>query len=123
MSDRSCVSIQPVANRRRVARSWFKLLPGDGQYSKYFRLYAVWEDMIMVSRTDQSPNLYNIKGTLQTNANEFFVYLWEDMKVKRVDYDLDSATILTSKPITPSRSPTVLTSISHEFKNELCRNC
>ena len=53
----------------------------------------------MVSRTDQSPNLYNIKGTLQTNSNEFFMYLWEDMKVKRVDYDLDSATILTSKPI------------------------
>ena len=83
-----------------VAYSWFKLLPGSGQYSKYFRIWTVWEDMILVSRTDQSPNLYNITGTLQTNANEYFMYLWEDMKVTKVDYDLDSATILTTKPVT-----------------------
>ena len=93
-------SFNSAADRFCVAHSWFKLLPGSGQYSKYFRIWTVWEDMILVSRTDQSPNLYNITGTLQTNANEYFMYLWEDMKVTKVDYDLDSARVLTSKPVT-----------------------
>ena len=93
-------SFNSATDRFCVAHSWFKLLPGSGQYSKYFRIWTVSEDMILVSRTDQSPNLYNITGTLQTNANEYFMYLWEDMKVTKVDYDLDSARVLTSKPVT-----------------------
>ena len=99
----SCLEspLQQIAdNRRYFVHSWFKLFPGDGQYSKWFRLYPVYEDMVIISRTDESPNVYNVRSTHQTNANEYFMYLWEDMKVTKVDYDLDSARVLTSKPVT-----------------------
>ncbi|KAJ3476703.1 hypothetical protein NLI96_g10978 [Meripilus lineatus] len=54
--------------------------------------------MVIFSRTNQQPFLWNYTSS-PVWADQHFSFLWEDMRVDRVDYDLHLGQIVSSTPL------------------------
>lgn len=52
----------------------------------------------MYSRTTKDPTFSNYVGPFYTD--QLFYFMWEDMQVDKIEYDLDAGQIITSTPIT-----------------------
>ncbi|KAI0741309.1 hemolytic lectin [Daedaleopsis nitida] len=78
--------------------NWFKFEAGTGPHAKSFRLITPSQSVAVYSRTDQPPFLANIDQT-QLSGDQFFTFIWEDMQVDKVEYNLDAGTIVSSNPI------------------------
>lgn len=87
--------------------SWFEIARGSGQFSKFFRLITPSEDMALVSRTHAEPNYYN-NNAHDVYPDQHFTFLYEDMQIDSVDYDVNLGQITQSTPIVLS-SQTVKT--------------
>ncbi|KAH7885575.1 hemolytic lectin [Phlebopus sp. FC_14] len=57
--------------------NWFKLEVGTGKYAQQFRLVTPF----------------------RVYSDQYFSFLWEDLEVKRVEYDLDLGQIVSSTPL------------------------
>ncbi|KAI0758163.1 hemolytic lectin [Fomes fomentarius] len=78
--------------------NWFKLEAGNGQYASYVRFITPREGMALFSRTNQEPYFLN-HITNQPSSDQYFRFIWEEMKVDRVNFDLDDGKIISSTPI------------------------
>ena len=79
--------------------SWFKLEPGSGQYANYFRLITPSQGLTLFSRISPDPTFLNYTEK-NFYADQLFGFIWEDMKVDKVEFNLDSGKIISSTPIT-----------------------
>lgn len=66
----------------------------------------------MYSRTTKSPYLWNHPYPSHYN-DQYFTYLFEDMNIDRIDYDLDEGKILSSTPIVLANQ-TLVNDTDHE---------
>ena len=84
------------------SRSWFEFESGSGQYAKHFRLITPSESSALRTPTPyigmDLPWLGNTSSST-FNPNQLFGFVWEDMKVDRVEFNLDSGRIISSTPI------------------------
>ena len=83
---------------RRTPRSWFKLEPGKGQYTGYCRLITPSQGLTLFSRVSPEPSFTNYTDK-DFHPDQLFKLMWEDMKVDKVDFKLDSGKILASTPM------------------------
>ena len=79
--------------------SWFIIEPGPSPYTNCFRLITPWGSWALYSRSSPDPTFWN------HDKNEFFPdqlfsFLWEEMEVNNVEFDLAAGKIVTSKQIT-----------------------
>jgi hypothetical protein len=81
----------------RYDDNWFKLEPGKGQYAKQFRLLCPYSDTVIFSRTAKEPEVWNHPSS-DVYADHHFSFLFEDMQVDKIEYDLKLGKILTSTP-------------------------
>lgn len=54
--------------------------------------------MALFSRTNQEPQFLNYTAS-EPYSDQYFRFIWEDMKVDRVEFNLDDGNILSSTPI------------------------
>ncbi|KAJ3485529.1 hypothetical protein NLI96_g4885 [Meripilus lineatus] len=87
-----------VAGNGQYDDNWFKLEPGKGQYSKQFRLITPSAGVAVFSRTKMEPYLWNIAQG-QVYSDQHFSYIFEDMNVDRIEYDLNLGKIISSNPL------------------------
>ena len=78
--------------------SWFQFEAGTGQNAKAFRLITRSQSVAVYSRTRDPPFLANIDEN-QLFIDQYFTFIWEDMQVDKIEYDLDAGTIVSSNPI------------------------
>ena len=86
-----------------VTRSWFELEPGSGKYTDHFRLITSegwkltcpWRSSFLGAM----PLLVNTCLSGSFDSDQFFGFIWEDMKVDRVEYNLAAGVIGTATPI------------------------
>ena len=78
--------------------SWFKLEPGSGQYANYFRLITPSQGLALVSRTAAEPYFFNHDEKI-FYADQLFGFIWEDMQVDKVEFNLNSGKIISSTPV------------------------
>jgi len=78
--------------------NWFKFEPGTGKLAGYFRIRNYATDAVLYSRTKIDPTLYDYPGNKKVYDDQYFTFLFENMKIDRVDYQIDEAKILTSIP-------------------------
>ena len=66
-----------------------------------FRLITPSEDLVLYSRTHAEPNFSNwgASAPYPQFDDQHFVFLWEDMKVDKVEYDFDAGRVISSNPI------------------------
>ncbi|KAJ3492365.1 hypothetical protein NLI96_g33 [Meripilus lineatus] len=78
--------------------NWFEFEPGKGQYTKQFRLITPSDGVALVSRTHRAPYFWNHpRGDIY--PDQHFCFLFEDMRIDRIDYDLDVGKIISSTPL------------------------
>ena len=75
--------------------SWFKIEPGKGQYAHYFRLSTPTEGVTLYSRLSSDPTFSNISDA-KFLPDQLFNFIWEDMKVDKVEFNLAAGKILSS---------------------------
>ena len=75
--------------------SWFKIEPGKGQYTHYFRLSTPTEGVTLYSRLSPDPTFSNISDA-KFLPDQLFSFIWEDMKVDKVEFNLGAGKILSS---------------------------
>jgi len=78
--------------------SWFEIEPGSGQYTSYFRLIIPSQGLALFSRSSPDPTFWNFESKT-FYADHLFDFMWEDMKVDKVEFDLKNGKIITSTPI------------------------
>ena len=78
--------------------SWFKIEPGEGQYTHYFRLPTPTESMTLYSRSSPQPDFSNISEA-KFFPDQLFSFIWEDMKVDKVEFNLAAGKILSSTQV------------------------
>ncbi|KAF9648929.1 hypothetical protein BDM02DRAFT_2012525 [Thelephora ganbajun] len=78
--------------------NWFKIEPGSGQYANYFRLITPVEGLTLFSRSSLDPTFGN-HTEKNFYADQLFGFFWEDMKVDKIEYNLDAGKIISSTPI------------------------
>ena len=78
--------------------NWFQVEVGKGQYTQNFRLRNFASDTVLFSRTHANPQVYNHPAS-DSNPDQYFTFLFEDMKVDKVEYHLNLGKILSSIPI------------------------
>ena len=85
-----------------LTRSWFELEPGSGQYTDHFRLITSegWK-LACPWRTWMGglSMLVNTALPGSLDSDQFFGFIWEDMKVDRVEFDLAAGVVGTATPI------------------------
>ncbi|KZT10565.1 hemolytic lectin LSLb [Laetiporus sulphureus 93-53] len=81
----------------RYNDNWFKIEPGKTYRSKYFRLVAPSTGTALVSRTHLKPYFWNHPQT-QVCDDQYFTFLFEDMSIDKIEYDLKDGRILSSTP-------------------------
>ncbi|KAF9648921.1 hypothetical protein BDM02DRAFT_3128687 [Thelephora ganbajun] len=84
---------------RHPACSWFKIEPGSGQYTNYFRLITPSEGLTLFCRSYPDPTFGNYTEN-GFHPDQLFGFFWEDMKVDKIEYNLDAGKIISSTPIT-----------------------
>jgi len=82
------------------ADNWFTIEAGTGKNANNFRLRNKYtdSDTVMFSRTTPDPKLYNYPGNSDIYDDQYFTYLFEDMKIDRIEYHVDQALIVSSVP-------------------------
>lgn len=80
------------------ADNWFKFEPGKGKLESYFRLRNVYSNTVLVSRSTGDPTLWNHPADSKTCEDQYFTFLFEDMKISRIVYESNEANILSQKP-------------------------
>ena len=80
------------------ACSWFEIEPGSGQYTSYFRLNIPFSGLTLFSRSSPDPTFWNFESKT-FYADQLFDFMWEEMKVDKVEFDLKNGKIITSTPI------------------------
>ena len=78
--------------------SWHKFEPGVGQFANYFRIVTPSQNVGLYSRPANEPTFSNA-GQNYTYSDQHFCFLWEDMEVEKVEFNLDSGRIISSTPI------------------------
>lgn len=79
--------------------SWFQITPGKGQFANYFCLVTPSQNLALYSRPTGDPTFSN--GTPNSAySDQHFGFEWEEMAVDKVEFDLDAAKIVSSRPIT-----------------------
>ena len=77
--------------------NWFKIEAGEGKYAQNFRLRNFCTDTVIFSRLGVDPEVSNITASA-VYADQYFTFLFEDMKVDKIEYDLKSGKIVSSIP-------------------------
>lgn len=78
--------------------SWFKFEPGTGPHANHFRLIT-HSKRPLFSRTDTQPYLSNAEPEDPASADQYFSFLFEDMRVDGVEYDLKMGKIVSATPV------------------------
>ena len=78
--------------------SWHKFEPGLGQFANNFRIVTPSQNVGLYSRSTQEPTFSNYTPN-SSYSDQHFCFLWEDMKVDKVEFNLDSGKIISSTPI------------------------
>ena len=78
--------------------NWFQVEVGKGRYTNNFRLRNFHSDRVLFSRTHLNPQVDNYSAS-EVHPDHYFSFLFEDMKVDKVEYHLDLGKILSSTPI------------------------
>ncbi|KAF7301947.1 Hemolytic lectin LSLb [Mycena indigotica] len=73
--------------------SWFKLEAGEGKTAKMFRITCPALDMVIFSRTHMTPHVSATSPISNKWDDQYFSFVFEDLQVNRVEYDLARATI------------------------------
>ena len=84
-----------------LTRSWFELEPGSGQYTDHFRLVTS-EGWKLTCPWRHWLGFYTLVNTAlpgSLDSDQFFGFIWEDMKVDRVEFDLAAGVIGAATPI------------------------
>lgn len=79
--------------------SWFQIVPGSGQYTNFFNLITPSQGLALYSRSSPEPTFSNYTPN-SSFTSQLFYFLWEDMTVERVDFNLGAGVIGSSTPIT-----------------------
>jgi len=79
--------------------NWFKLEPGSGQHTSYFRLITPSEQLTLFSRVLPEPTFGN-HPEKSFFPDQLFRFIWEGMKVDKIDFNFDAGKILWSTPLT-----------------------
>ncbi|KAF9648920.1 hypothetical protein BDM02DRAFT_3186671, partial [Thelephora ganbajun] len=72
--------------------------PDSGQYTNYFRLITPSDGLTLFSRL--SPNALGNHPENDFHADQLFGFFWEDMKVDKIEYNLDAGKVISSTLIT-----------------------
>ncbi|BBN13643.1 hypothetical protein MPTK1_6g05220 [Marchantia polymorpha subsp. ruderalis] len=78
--------------------NWFKFEVGTGKLASHFRIRNYASDTVLVSRTHRNPTFYNHAGIGDVHEDQYFTFLFEDMAINRVEYQIDQAKVLASVP-------------------------
>nr|BAC78490.1 Hemolytic lectin LSLc [Laetiporus sulphureus] len=81
----------------RYNDNWFKIEPGKDDLSKYFRLVVPSTGTALVSRTNLEPYFWNSAQT-PIRSDQYFIFLFKDMRIDKIEYDLKDGRILSSTP-------------------------
>jgi len=92
-------SVGHIGGDGQYEDNWFKIEPGSGQYANNFRLITPTEGLTLFSRSSPDPTFSNFEAK-SFYPDQLFGFLWEDMKVDKVQFKLDSGKIISSTPIT-----------------------
>ncbi|KAF9648919.1 hypothetical protein BDM02DRAFT_3114616 [Thelephora ganbajun] len=91
---------QPTPGRGSYRRRWpFKIEPGSGQYTNYFRLITPSEGLTLFCRSYPDPTFGNYTEN-DFHPDQLSGFFWEDVKVDKIEYNLDAGKIISSTPIT-----------------------
>ncbi|KAG8985086.1 hypothetical protein FRB94_012017 [Tulasnella sp. JGI-2019a] len=92
---RQSPNVGHISGNGQYNDNWFKLEPGKGQFTKQFRLITA--SVALVSRTHVEPHLWNHPQE-EVFPDQYFSFLFEDMRIDRVEYDLKLGKIISSTP-------------------------
>jgi len=92
-------SVGHIAGNGQYEDNWFKIEAGVGQYAGNFRLITPSQGLTLFSRVSQDPTFSNYTSS-SFYSDQLFRFIWEDMKVDKVEFNLDAGKILASTPIT-----------------------
>ncbi|KAJ3476704.1 hypothetical protein NLI96_g10979 [Meripilus lineatus] len=119
-SRRPTPNVGHVDGNGRFPDNWFILEPGRGQHANNFRVVTPSDGVTLVSRTHERPYLWSYDRFSTIWPDQFFSFLWEDMRVDRVDYDLHLAQVLSSTPLViANQTLTNDTNLEQEMSFEL----
>ena len=83
---------------------WFTFEPGTLKRANYFRLVCPATSTAMVSRTNSTPQIWNYPSDSKAFDDQYFRFLFEDMAVKSVKFDIDAGVVRDSTPLVLARS-------------------
>ena len=80
--------------------NWFAIEPGSGTNAGNFRLRCDYTDTVLYSRRDEKgePTLGNFPVKEGVRADHWFTYVFEDMAISRIEYNIEQAKILSNTP-------------------------
>lgn len=78
--------------------NWFKLEAGTGKHARHFRLRNDSTNTVLFSRSVDNPTLGNHPADAKTCEDQYFTFMFEDMKISRITYNRDEAKILSESP-------------------------
>ncbi|KAF8954768.1 hemolytic lectin [Flammula alnicola] len=77
----------------------FTLEPGSGKLANYFRLRDIATNQVIYSRRSPDPTFHNYNANKTRYDDQYWTYLFEDVEVVDVHYNLDAGKILSTTPI------------------------
>ncbi|OJD40670.1 natterin-like protein [Diplodia corticola] len=83
--------------------NWFVLEPGTGKLTNYFRLVCPYSNTVLFSRTHMSPEVGNFHADGDKYDDQYFHFLFEDMDVESIHFDVDKGEIVNSVPLVIAR--------------------
>ncbi|KAH7885611.1 hemolytic lectin [Phlebopus sp. FC_14] len=101
-----------VSGDGQYSDNWFEIKPGTGQYVQQFQLITPSNNLVLYSRTNAAPYIGNVY-TYDFYPDQYFSFVWEDMQVDKVEYDLKLGQIVSSTPLIIANQ-TLTNNSSHE---------
>jgi len=102
----------PIPDKQRVGHcdevAWqtdythFKLVPGKGQWAGHFRLVVETQGQewaLYLGTSQDSAELSNHPAQ-EVFDNQYFCFIYEDLDIREVRYDLENAKVLPASPLT-----------------------
>ncbi|KAK0196670.1 hypothetical protein F5146DRAFT_946624 [Armillaria mellea] len=77
--------------------NWFALEEGSGNYAGGFRIVCSSTEFVLYSRTKGDP-LFGNHSKDDVHSDQYFSFIFEDMVVQGVDYNLALGTIINAAP-------------------------
>lgn len=84
--------------------NWFKFEPGTGKFAQFFRLRNYENNNKLSSRTEPEPLLVNYPGDVSILEDQYSFFDFEDMKIDRVEYEINQTKMLDTLPKVIGRS-------------------